>query len=286
MITTALMGGLGNQMFQYAYARSLALDLDTDISFDITFFEKRKERDLSLLKFRLIPTIRFDRLPSRELNKAFILDRFSRKYAAESLLKKQFLFWPTMQPYPMECNLDGGKDIKLYGYWQGEKYFKHHREEIANELRVISDVTDADRNLMDDMRNENSVCVHIRRGDYVSCEWLVCDPAYYEKGSKLMNDKLKNPSFYIFSDDIQWVKENIHFPDNCKIVYADDGKHTDYEILRLMYSCNNFIISNSTFSWWGQWLSYNKDKIVIAPSRWMNDNLNYDFMYSDEWITL
>ena len=286
MITVTLMGGLGNQMFQYAYARSLALDLNTDISFDISFFEKRKERDLSLLKFKLVPTIRFNKIPSKELNKGFFLDRFSRIHAAKTMLKKQFLFWPTMQPYPLDFRLDGKKDIKLYGYWQGASLIDHHKTEISKELRVMSELSSDDEKLISKMQNENSVCVHIRRGDYVSCDWLVCDKEYYETASRMLAEKLKKPTFYIFSDDPDWVKGNIHFPEGNEIIYADDGKHMDYEIMRLMYSCNHFIISNSTFSWWAQYLTKNEDKIVIAPKRWMNDDLNYDFMYSDDWITI
>ena len=286
MITTSLMGGLGNQMFQYAYARSLQLDMDTDLLFDISFFEKKKERDLSLLKFKLCPTLRFRYLPKKQLYEGFFLDRFSRKTAAKQLLKKQFIFWPTMQPYPFEFNFDSQKDLNLYGYWQGERLFKNHRDMISNELRVNTDISKEDSRIINDMQAENSVCIHIRRGDYVKLDWLVCDKAYYEKAIALISEKLDNPSFYVFSDDVDWVRENITFPANSKVIFADDGKHMDYEIMRFMYSCNNFIISNSTFSWWGQYLSYNENKIVIAPKRWMNDDLNYDFMYSDDWITL
>jgi len=125
--------------------------------------------------------------------------------------------------------------------------------------------------MIKELESCESVCVHVRRGDYVKLKWNeACSYGYYERAIKFMKEKLTSPLFYFFSnthDDIEWIKSNWEFQDaNIKYV---DLSNPDYEELRLMYSCKNFIIANSSFSWWGAYLAGNKDKIVCAPSKWL-----------------
>ena len=138
--------------------------------------------------------------------------------------------------------------------------------------------------MIQQIENSNSVCVHIRRGDYIGSSFDICTEAYYQKGMDIIASKVENPTFYIFSnssEDLQWIKENYHF--SYDLVYVDLN-NCDYEELRLMYTCKHFIISNSTFSWWGAYLSTNEEKVVIAPSKWNQDYKVVEDLYLDHWI--
>ena len=134
------------------------------------------------------------------------------------------------------------------------------------------------------MKSTNSVCVHIRRGDYTYLKnYQVCSIAYYLKAMEIMKGKIKEPKFYIFSDDIEWVKKNIDF--DVDVTYIDKN-NTSYEELRLMYSCKHFIISNSSFSWWAQYLSTNKNKVVISPNIWYQNKNQPQDMILDYFTTI
>ncbi len=141
------------------------------------------------------------------------------------------------------------------------------------------------------IEDSNSICISIRRGDFVtdseiSKRNLVCDSNYFYRAIDEMNKRVKNPRYVVFSDDVEWCKNNIDFP---KDTIYEDGTDPIWEKLRLMYSCKHFIISNSTFSWWAQYLSRNKDKVVIAPSKWKNFSYRKDGkfdIYDDKWILI
>ena len=142
------------------------------------------------------------------------------------------------------------------------------------------------RVLLKEISNCNSVCVHIRRGDYLDPRWSylnVCTENYYIKAIEYVKEKIDCPIFYIFSnthEDVLWIKKNYNLAGiNVKFV---DLNNPDYEELRLMYHCKNFIISNSTFSWWAQYLCQNDSKMVVAPSQW-NNQANSENIYMDNW---
>ena len=173
------------------------------------------------------------------------------------------------------------KDKYAIGFFQSSKYFNEYKDIIKKEFTVKDKVLKQNEKLLKDIKKNNSVCIHIRRGDYTKVtNHLVCDIPYYLKGIDIINEKVSNPKFYIFSDDIDWVKENINF--GIPVNYVE-GNNPNYEELRLMYSCKHFIISNSSFSFWASYLSNNINKVVVAPSRWFNDPTQVSHIFEDSW---
>ena len=139
--------------------------------------------------------------------------------------------------------------------------------------------------------NTNSICLHVRRGDYITTDYAYLGTligengiTYYKDAINHINSQIENPVYFIFSDDMQWVKEHINIPDKT-VYYMDHNDITEnYEDLRLMTECKHFIIANSTFSWWAAYLGKFADKIVIAPKKWLMNN-DTDIIL-DSWIKL
>lgn len=156
------------------------------------------------------------------------------------------------------------------GFFQDSHFFNAIRPILIKELTPKYPVLAHNTQLLNIANQTNSICVSIRRGDFLSKQYkkdfYLCNMSYFMKAIDMMRNKVENPVFIFFSDDIQWVKENLHvdnFPN-----YYERGDDPVWEKLRLMYSCHHFIISNSTFSWWAQYLGRHENKIVISPSRW------------------
>ena len=173
-----------------------------------------------------------------------------------------------------------GRKSFIYGYFQAEKFFEKYSDEIKSELRVkLCNINSA---FYEKIKDTNSVCIHVRRGDYCKHNMLICDMTYFECAINIMRDRLFKPEFFLFSDDIEWAKDNFK---NNRIIFVDE-KTKDFEQLRLMYSCKHFIISNSTFSWWAQYLSESLDKVVIAPAKWMPYDTEKRDIYQENWILI
>lgn len=293
MISLHLMGGLGNQLFQYATLKSLMLENKqtgiVELS-KISGFKKRGHNIYALNKFNIDKNILVKqnekniRLYINYIVYIFYCIFFKSKKMGLKFIKK---VQPCMNKIGCYCIPDGYLKIKkmnnkknyLFGYFQSLDYFEKYSKEIRKDLKVITPILDQNKEILDEIENTNSVCVHIRRGDYVGTEYDVCNIKYYIEAMNLIKQKIPNCKFYIFSNDIEWVKENIKF-DNIKYV---NNKNPGYEELRLMYSCKHFIMSNSSFSWWAQFLSDNTEKIVVAPSKWMKNKDNNLDIYCDYW---
>lgn len=167
------------------------------------------------------------------------------------------------------------------GYWQSDKYFMEVKELLQNELQVSTPPLTGNQELIGKLRSTQSVCVNIRRDDYFTMKgFLVCTPEYYYEAMKRMRERLPDCDFHIVSDDIQWIKDNMSFPYEVNYIDCSGKAHED---MRLMYSCRHFIMSNSTFSWWGQYLIDNPDKIVIAPKPWMDTDYYSEDIYQINW---
>ena len=298
MIYIRLQGGLGNQMFEYAFARALSLRFNDQICFDKSGLTNLTHNVYSLDHFNITDTGFVDNYNPQTKKKVGykIMSHFTwRAYNKGGLKKKykverklQFLFnifgiYYCTDGY-VKTHRSLSKDKYLEGYFQSTEYFKEYDEVIKKELIVKDRVLQKNKKLLEEIEKGESVCVHIRRGDYtIVTNHLVCTIDYYKKAVKLMKKKIKNYKFYIFSDDINWVKENIDF--GCDVTYVE-GNNPNYEELRLMYTCKHFIISNSSFSWWAQHLSSNDNKVVIAPSKWFNDKNQVCDIYEDNWIRI
>lgn len=281
MIITKLNGGLGNQMFEYAHARNLQILNKDKMFLDIEGF-KRSDRHFSLDAFYLNEDVAF--LPEKDSSRLILCQatsKINRKLASAFFRVFRIYLWKSCYYKNFSIGRTTRGKYYFYGYWQSEKYFIENRDIIKKELKVKTDILPESKAYLSDVLKENSVCVHIRRGDYVSCNMIACDESYYLKGMDYIHDYHNDCNFLIFSDDIEWVKSNIRFKYPVTYVNLADP---DYEVLRLMYLCKHFVMSNSSFSWWAQYLSENKNKIVIAPRVWYPDGHGDASIYMENWI--
>jgi hypothetical protein len=289
MLIVKIHGGLGNQLFQYAFAKSLAYKNNTDFKLDIHFFDDQVLRSYNLCDFNIIENI----ASSSEIS---VFKQTKR--SAFNFLKSK-LFKPEAQIVE-EKSLDFNQlyfkpltNAYLSGYWQSEKYFADIKTQIKNEFTPKTPPSTTNYFLLNKIKSNNAISLHIRRGDFEKEETVnkihgTCSPGYYENAANLIANKLTDPIFYIFSDDISWARHNLKL--NYKMHFVDiNDEHSAFEDLRLMYNCKHHIIANSTFSWWGAWLNTKPDKIVIAPIKWFNDaELNYQAMdiVPETWIRI
>ncbi|WP_152184254.1 alpha-1,2-fucosyltransferase [Sulfurimonas indica] len=259
MIITKITGGLGNQMFQYAIAKSIALKNHDKFLLDISFYAKQSLRKYELNLFNIEEHFA---KPESFLSKVTRKIGFvSKGYYIE---KEIAVFDKSVFEYD---------NIILDGYWQNEKYFKDIRESILKDFTPKKELShNVKEEYLDIIKGCNSISIHIRRGDYLEKGTNeihgVCDLLYYKKAIELLEQKIDNPKFFIFSDDISWCKDNLSFLNNP--IFIDKTKSA-IEDLELMKHCKHNIIANSTFSWWGAWLNENEEKNVIAPKRWFID---------------
>lgn len=271
MIIAKLQGGLGNQMFQYAIGRHLAHIHNAELKLDISWFDNIKDntatREYKLKMLNIIENIaandEIKRLKKYE-------QKNGRRYILHNLLfADNSIYVKEKQSRFDENILKASDNIYLDGFWQSEKYFKEIESIIRKDFAFKEKVSEKNRKIAEEISAVNSVSVHIRRGDYLTLsQHGLYGKEYYKKAETIIDGKIKNPRFFVFSDDTEWVKRNIIF--KRKTTYITHNKESkDYEDMRLMSMCKRNIIANSSFSWWGAWLNQNPDKIVIAPREWV-----------------
>jgi hypothetical protein len=277
-ITVKLKGGLGNQMFQYAFGRSLSHKNNSRLVLDINFLlvQSRKKgftlRQYSLSSFNIIENkTLLSKLAEISLPK-LLLKINNKLVKIKNKLKLEKIIYENNY---LNNNLNN-KRIYLDGYWQEETYFKEIENIIIKEftLKKTSKTAEKIKNLI--KGKNNPISIHIRRGDYVSnpkilSQFGLCSIDYYKKAIKYLNEKVDNPTFFVFSDDINWAKQNLKIKNT---FFISNPKINEAEDIMLMSQCKHHIIANSSFSWWGAWLSNNSDKIVIAPNKWFNQDPN------------
>jgi hypothetical protein len=290
MIIVKLIGGLGNQMFQYALGYHLAKISDTGLKMDIAGFEKYKLHKVA------IHHLNIDYGNSVIDNKK--INQLTNSYGVRGMLKSSGILKPRIKIIKEKAqDFEPGviskydEDVYIDGFWQSEKYFKPVEDEIRERLRVITPASVDNQQLLSKIQTCNAVSVHIRRADYVTNPKTlsfhgICSMDYYLEAARIIKSKISNPVFFIFSDDIEWAKKNIDFA--AEQFFADiNNADTNYEDLRLMYSCKHHIIANSSFSWWGAWLNPAKEKIVIAPQKWFNTpGLDSRDIIPDAWTRI
>ena len=299
MIIIKLKGGIGNQMFQYAFGRRIALENDIKLKFDITNF---KDDRVYRYKYNLGCFNIFEKIATeKDLRK-------SRIFTSKSYFGKFIRLLYRIKPYYNRYIINEKKfflydqkvmikkkNLYYNGYWQNEKYFKNIEDVIRQEFSFKKNTLNQDNlKISEKIINTNSVAVHIRNYGNTYDEkaskrdvknFGIMPISYYQNALKYLVDKINNFTIFIFSDDINWVKENFDLKSG-SIFYVDkEGK--DYEQLKLMSICKHQIISNSTFSWWAAWLNNNPEKIVIAPKKWFAIG-EYDpsDLIPKEWIKI
>ena len=273
MIITRLIGGLGNQLFQYAAGFSLGKKNQVPFLIDISEFSHYKLHAFHLHFFKTSALI----ATQKEL------DYFKNKNNKHKLYNEStYIYEPQFMALP--------DDILINGYWQSEQYFKVYEQDIRKEFSFIIPLFGKNLEISKLIQSNNAVSMHIRRGDYVANKALhtifhQLKPAYYEDAAQIIASKISNPHFFIFSDDPEWTKENIHLP-YAHTYITHNTPATDFEDMRLMSLCQHNIMANSSFSWWGAWLNTNPEKIVIAPKNWFCDGRDTTGQTPKTWMTL
>lgn len=268
MIIVELIGGLGNQMFQYAAGRGLATKLGTELKLDISGFEHYKLHAYSLHHLSIeaplatrqeTAAIKGGRL-RRALSRAAV-----RHYHEEDA---SLAFEPGFFELP--------DNTYLKGYWQSETYFGAVTDRVRREFRPSTPLSAPSRHLLERLRGDDgSVSVHVRRGDYVSNASTgdvhgLLGADYYRTAMDALRASIEGARFYAFSDDPAWVAEAFSDHRDVTVVDINDAAR-NYEDLTLMSACRHHVVANSSFSWWGAWLGGNPDRQVFAPRRWFAD---------------
>lgn len=266
-VIAELTGGLGNQMFQYAMGRALSLRHGAELLFDMRTLSRDPLRSYALEAMRVAGRV----AGTSELPMAW--GRVSRRAPWLSRLlggpmlvtERGFAFDPTI--------LEIKPPVALHGNWQSERYFADHAAMIRADFALTGRLSAARAELARQIAAAQSpVSVHVRRGDYVtnpvaSAYHGTCEPAWYEAVKQTLEARVVAPSYFVFSDDPDWARDNLPaFAGAAFVAPADDGQ--DAHDMHLMSLCHHHIIANSSFSWWGAWLNPRPDKIVIAPTRW------------------
>lgn len=279
MIISEIKGGLGNQLFQYAFGRCLAEQTNTELKLDISFF---------------------DSIDKGVTHRQYLLDRFaiSAVIATTSeiqALKKRSLI-DKLFPYTAKYLKDKERKFSsryfkrrdnryLTGYWQSEKYFKPIEQIIRNEfeLKNISSSENLSQ-ILSKIDTTTSVSIHFRRTDYIGkTVGAVCTQKYYDNAIAKMQELIGDDiHLFIFSDDIDWVRNNVNFPVASTIVEGVADIDDCVLDLYVMSRCKHNIIANSSFSWWGAWLNSNLNKTVICPDVW-EPGRNIDLIAPKEW---
>jgi hypothetical protein len=266
MIIVKLGGGLGNQLCQYAFGRSLSLKNHDILKLDLDAYTIQNPRVYGLGNFNIIENIA-TKQEIQNLRLPFgFLSRCVRSFNTRILRQYNIGF------NPKQLKLKG--NLYLEGYWKNEKYFNSIKETIYKEITLRRPLSNASQIIKDCINEEIcAVSLHVRRGDYVQDHGTskyhgICSQEYYRDALAYLSMRVTISCLYIFSDEIDWVKNNMFF--DFPVKYVSQEGIPDYEELHLMSTCKHHIIANSSFSWWGAWLNRNEDKIVIAPKKWTN----------------
>ena len=304
MIDIIMNGRLGNQLFLYAFAKKMSKMYDKEIYMN-TFLMESEGFSNSLVNYNLSTDIVFYNKPLRTTKKGiqgswiqnWMLMRYIKdcihkepdevaKYEIKnSALYKYLGMYINRDRYEDINGIKKRKTILAYGYFQSEKFFSDIREELLTEYQPIYPILPHNIEKYKKICNTESVCVSVRLGDDFQKNdiYNVCTIAYFKKAISYMKEKLENPVFYIFSDKTELLREQ--FKDLDIEMIFETGNDPDYEKLRIMSACKHFILSNSSFSWWCQYLSQNPSKIVVAPSRWYNGDVPCD-IYMKDWYLI
>jgi len=289
MVIVKLMGGLGNQMFQYAAARRLSWCHGTPLKLDLSFLDGEQAgntpRKFELNNFCISAEIASPREVSAMSGKsstrlATACSRLFQRAAGYIDYRENFFhFDPNLLTLP--------DNVYLEGYWQSERYFAEIRDLIRKEFTVKTPLLGRSLEIADEIQAVNSVSLHVRRGDYVTEEKThgVCDIEYYRKAEDRVAQELGNPEFFVLSDDPVWVASHLRL--RHPVRYINHNGSMAHEDLRLMSLCRHNIIANSSFSWWGAWLNDNPGKSIFAPKEWFRDKShNTADILPESWIKL
>lgn len=292
MVIVRIAGGLGNQMFQYAFGRALAVAKDTELRLDlgaysnyplhngfeldrvfaVTAPEATQNDFRMVLGWRARPSLRH-LLRRRRL--AWLRN-------AHYLVEPHFQYWKTAPSAPSDCY--------LVGYWQSERYFVAVHDLIRREFVFCPPLSERNRALYEEILSAESIGVHVRRGDYASDQQTArihgsCSLDYYQRALDYVAERCAAPRLFVFSDEPNWVKSRLQT--DLPTHYVGHNRGADsFNDMRLMSACRHHVIANSSFSWWAAWLNPSSDKIVVAPRRWFAIERDCSDLIPARWTRL
>jgi len=287
-IIIKLQGGLGNQLFQYALGKNLVLSRGPIVKHDLSWFGEQTKRKYELDNFNA----KIDIATGEEIKK---FKKYQKKTGKLSFLN--FLFSIDDSIYKKEGGFNFDRKILeikppayLDGFWQSEKYFANYKSAIRKDLEYRSLLSSENEKLIRFLQNQIVVAIHIRRGDYITnkaaSEVLgTIDIQYYQDSIKFILDKVRDPVFMVFSDDISWVKQHLMFPTQ-SIFTDNECKDKDIQDFILMSKCHHHIIANSSYSWWAAWLGCKPNQIVVAPKKWFRNGYSTHDLILKDWVQL
>jgi hypothetical protein len=274
MKVVRIIGGLGNQMFQYAFFLALK-DRYKYVSIDVSSYKFYKLHDYQIE--RIFNLIKLER-------SSFFCILFFRIFKNLIISKEDTLF---------HSEIFDIKGCRYYaGYWNSENYFINIQDQVKSTFQFKNKLVGRNEEIAKEIINSNSVSIHVRRGDYINSSeneliyGNICTLNYYRQAIDKMQQLSGSTKYFIFSNDIVWCRENLLL-DNSEYVYWNSDKE-NYIDMQLMSLCKNNIIANSSFSWWGAWLNDNENKIVISPSKFFNDVIPSDMetLIPSNWIRI
>jgi Glycosyl transferase family 11 len=292
MVVVNIIGGLGNQMFQYAAGKALALAIHQPLQLDISEFSGYELHQ----GFELDRVFRCQADMASEVDIRQVLGwrspqgvrRVLSRPALQMLCGDHFVVEPHFHYWPGMRSISGS--VYLQGYWQSEKYFSDVADVIRADFSFKMPLSEANMQLVAQINNVEAVSLHVRRGDYVAnpktnATHGLCTLEYYRDAVRYISERIKTPEFFVFSDDIEWVKANLKIKHSCHYIDHNHDKES-YNDMHLMSLCRHHIIANSSFSWWGAWLNPSPEKIVVAPLEWFANNNVVDDLFPAGWVTL
>ncbi|WP_036303332.1 alpha-1,2-fucosyltransferase [Methylotenera sp. L2L1] len=289
MVISNIIGGLGNQMFQYAAGRALSIKCGSNLQLDISGFANYELHQ----GFELQRIFNCNTEIASKSNVRNVLGWQSLSFVRRIILRsnmqklrcKPFVVEPHFYYWSGIRNLT--EDCYLYGYWQSENYFVDVAARIREDFTFKLPMQNNNAELAVHINNVNAVSLHVRRGDYVNntTTYALCSSDYYKAAIEYIAGRVEQPHFYIFSDDIAWVKNNLKIDFPHHYVDCNHGSES-YNDMRLMSLCKHNIIANSSFSWWGAWLNSSSKKIVVAPKYWFANETNIQDLMPEGWVRL
>jgi hypothetical protein len=299
MVIIRMTGGLGNQMFQYAAGRAASLQNDSSLVLDTYFYGIKEgkvahEKELALNVF---PEIEKQKLTS--INNQISIDihaaGHSRIQRAYNRIRRYIGLQPTYKKFEEQQLLtyepafhkQKANTLYLAGDWQNELYFNSYREIIRKDFTFPTlALNSINGQLLSTITTHNAVSIHVRRGDYISsATHMPTSEDYYKQAVAFILNKVSNPVFFVFSDDIEWCKKNLNLPNSYFISHNTGGD--SYIDMQLMSNCKHNIIANSSFSWWGAWLNNKPEKIIIAPKIWLKKlNVESSNVIPSSWVII
>ncbi len=290
MIISRILGGLGNQMFQYALGRRLSLERGEPLFLDLSAFDDYPLRTYTLHRYRVnTPIARSEDVVRLRRGTGWRRSSWVPRFLRPSLRPESYVRETTPFQYDPSV-VKRASPLYLKGYWQSARYFEPIAESLRADFSLREPLSPESEAVANRMQTSDATSVHIRRGDYVTdadanAVHGTCSLEYYRAAADEIARHATSPTFFVFSDDIDWVKAHLTLPGPTN--YVDhNGAARDYEDMYLMSCCSKHIIANSSFSWWGAWLSTAKERVVIAPKRWLAKGAPSPDVCPADWLRL